>query len=58
MVIWVETWIGKSGEYWRINRQMPTSCTIAASTPAAIIVRTYCSASAISFSKTRMLKVT
>ena len=27
-------------------------------TPAAIIARTYCSASAISFSKTRMLNVT
>jgi hypothetical protein len=58
MVICVEAWIGKSGESRRISRQMPTSCTITASTPAAIIVRRYFSASASSFSKTSVFSVT
>ena len=39
IVICVEQWIGKSGERARIIRQTPTSCTIAASTPASIIAR-------------------
>ena len=38
-VSWVEPWMGKSGEILRIRRQMPTSCTIAASTPAAMTER-------------------
>jgi hypothetical protein len=38
-VIWVEAWMGKSGESCRMSRQMPISCTMAASTPAAMIVR-------------------
>ena len=39
MVICVEQWIGKSGDSARISRQMPTSCTMAASTPAAMMLR-------------------
>ena len=38
-VICVEAWMGKSGDNRRINRQIPTSCTMAASTPAEIMVR-------------------
>jgi hypothetical protein len=38
-VSWVEVWIGKSGESARMRRQMPTSWTMAASTPAAMMVR-------------------
>ena len=57
-VIWVLAWIGKSGDRRRISRQMPTSCTIAASTPAAMIPRRYSSAAGSSSAKTSVLKVT
>jgi hypothetical protein len=38
-VICVEVWMGKSGESARMSRQMPMSCTMAASTPLAMMVR-------------------
>ena len=57
-VICVEAWIGKSGETRRISRQMPASCTMAASTPAATIVRSVRAASASSSGKISVLKVT
>ena len=35
----VDPWIGKSGEILRISRQIPTSWTMAASTPAEMTER-------------------
>ena len=57
-VICVLAWIGKSGDRRRMSRQMPISCTIAESTPAAMMLFRYDSASASSLVKMSVLNVT